>query len=238
MGFGALLLFWFVAFCVLGTWQVHRLSWKLNLIATVDRRVHAPPVAPPGPADWSPQDVADYNYLHVRVRGTFLNDRETLTQAVSEQGPGFWVMTPLRTDQGFNLLVNRGFVPDDHRQAATRRAGLPQGEVTVIGLVRLSEPKGGFLQSNKPASDEWHSRDVAAIAAKRGLGDVAPYFVDADAAPNPGGWPLGGQTVVSFPNNHLQYAITWYGLAVLMLVGGVLLVRGERAARRSGASGE
>jgi surfeit locus 1 family protein len=226
--FGALILFWFLAFCWLGTWQVHRLAWKRALIASVDARTHAAPVAAPGPGSWG--RVADLAYLRVRLRGHFLNDRETLTQAVSDYGPGAWVMTPLVTDQGFTVLVNRGFVPDDHRAASTRAQAQPQGEVAVTGLVRLSEPKGGFLQSNRPEADQWHSRDVAAIAARRGLKGVAPYFVDADGTPNPGGWPRGGLTVISFPNNHLQYAITWYGLAAMMLLCGAILIRSERRA--------
>jgi surfeit locus 1 family protein len=227
--FGLLILFWFVAFCWLGTWQVHRLAWKRALIASVDQRVNAAPVAPPGPGAWG--QAEDLAYLHVHLHGHFLNDRETLTQAVSDYGPGAWVMTPLVTDQGFTVLVNRGFVPDDRRAPATRAAARPQGVVTVTGLLRISEPKGGFLQSNRPEADQWHSRDVAAIAAKRGLAGVAPYFVDADGTPNPGGWPRGGLTVIQFPNNHLQYAITWYGLAAMMLLCGAILLRSERRAR-------
>jgi surfeit locus 1 family protein len=227
--FGALILFWFVAFCWLGTWQVHRRAWKHALIASVDARVHAPPVAAPGPDAWG--RAGDLAYLHVRLHGHFLNDRETLTQAVSDYGTGAWVMTPLVTDRGFTVLVNRGFVPDDRRAASTRAEAQPQGEVTVIGLLRTSEPKGGFLQSNNPQADQWHSRDVAAIAAKRGLPDVAPYFVDADGAANPGGWPRGGLTVIRFPDNHLQYAITWYALAAMMLLCGAILIRSERKAR-------
>lgn len=227
--FAVLILFWFVAFCWLGTWQVHRLAWKRALIASVDARVNAAPVAPPGPEAWDRS--GDLAYLHVRLRGRFLNDRETLTQAVSDYGPGAWVMTPLVTDRGFTVLVNRGFVPDDRRPASMRAAAQPQGEVTVTGLLRLSEPKGGFLQSNRPEADQWHSRDVAAIAAKRGLSDAAPYFVDADGAANPGGWPKGGLTVIRFPNNHLQYAITWYGLAAMMLLCGAILIRSQRRAR-------
>lgn len=222
--FAALILFWFVAFCWLGTWQVHRLAWKRALIASVEQRVHAAPVPAPGPRDWG--RVADLAYLHVRLHGHFLDHRDTRTQAVSDYGTGAWVMTPLVTDEGQAVLVNRGFVPDEQRPAAA-----PLGAVTVTGLLRVSEPKGGFLQSNDPAADRWHSRDVAAIAAKRGLSNVAPYFVDADGTGKAGGWPKGGLTVISFPNNHLQYAITWYGMAAMMLLCGAILLRSERKAR-------
>jgi len=148
------------------------------------------------------------------VAGTFDHAAETLVKAVTEQGAGFWVMTPLRTAQGV-VLINRGFVPSDRRSPASRAPGQIAGPVTVTGLLRTAEPGGAFLRSNDPNADRWYSRDVAAIARARRLGPVAPFFVDADATPNPGGYPVGGLTVVHFPNNHLIYALTWFGLALL-----------------------
>ncbi|MCJ2072872.1 SURF1 family protein [Methylobacterium sp. J-030] len=217
----------FVVLVGLGTWQVERRAWKLDLIARVDARVHAAPVPAPGPAEW-PRVGPDDAYRHVSLSGLFLNDRETLVQAVTERGGGFWVLTPLRRPDGSLVLINRGFVPGDRRDPASRAAGQLAGETHVIGLLRLTEPKGAFLRSNDPKDGRWYSRDVAAIAAARGLSEVAPYFVDADATPNPGGLPVGGLTVIAFPNSHLVYAITWYGMA-LMLAGAVIYVlRGGR----------
>lgn len=224
----------FIVLLGLGTWQVERRAWKLDLIARVDARVHAPPVPAPDFAAW-PRVGPDDAYRHVRLAGTFLHDRETLVQAVTERGGGFWVLTPLRRPDGSLVLVNRGFVPGDRRDPATRAAGQVAGETTVTGLLRLTEPGGAFLRSNDPKDDRWYSRDVAAIAAARGLTDVAPYFVDADATPNPGGLPVGGLTVIAFPNNHLVYAITWYGMA-LMLAGAVVYVL--RGGRGPGPAGE
>lgn len=221
----------FVVLLGLGTWQVERRAWKLDLIARVDARVHASPVPAPGPADWprvGPEDA----YRHVRLSGTFLNDRETLVQAVTERGGGFWVLTPLRRPDGSLVLINRGFVPGDRRDPSTRAAGQIAGETTVTGLLRLTEPKGAFLRSNDPKDDRWYSRDVAAIAAARGFTDVAPYFVDADAAPNPGGLPTGGLTVIAFPNNHFVYAITWYGMALMLAGAMVYLLRNGRGKNR------
>lgn len=215
----------------LGTWQVQRRAWKLDLIATTEARVHAAPVPAPGPADWPGVGPGDA-YRHVTLAGRFLNDRETLVQAVTDYGAGFWVLTPLRRDDGTLVLVNRGFVPGDRRSPSAREAGQVSGPVRVTGLLRLTEPHGAFLRSNDPAQDRWYSRDVAAIAAARGLTDVAPYFVDADATPNPGGWPVGGLTVVAFPNNHLVYAITWYGMALMLAGAMVVLLRGGRARDR------
>nr|WP_315920632.1 SURF1 family protein [Mesorhizobium sp. SP-1A] len=205
-------------FVALGIWQLERKVWKLDLIARVDRRVHAAAVPAPGPADWPAITARADEYRHVRLHGLFLNDGETLTQAVTELGSGFWVITPMRTDQGFVVLVNRGFVPSDRKEAGSRGQGRIDGDTDVVGLLRMSEPGGGFLRSNDPKAGRWYSRDVAAIASARGLKEVAPYFVDADASPNAGGWPRGGLTVVQFRNTHLVYALTWFGLAAMTLL--------------------
>lgn len=204
-------------FVSLGVWQLQRRVWKLDLIARVEARLHASPVAAPPVAD------ADDTYRRVTARGVFRNDRETFVQAVTERGPGYWVLTPLVGPQ-FTVLVNRGFVPAERRAVHDR----PTGPVSVTGLIRMTEPKGGFLRSNDPVQDRWYSRDVAAIAAAKRLGRVAPYFVDADATANPGGYPVGGLTVVTFRNSHLSYALTWFGLAILTGVGLVILWRGGR----------
>jgi surfeit locus 1 family protein len=204
----------------LGVWQLQRRVWKLGLIARVDARVHAAPVAPPPPADWSKVSAERDEYLRIRVAGYFLNGHETDVQALTALGPGFWVLTPLKTDQGFVVLVNRGFVPPEHRALGAH--SLVPGEATVTGLLRITEPHGRFLRANAPAQDRWYSRDVAAIAITRDLtGPIAPYFIDAEAGADPDAWPRGGLTVIDFPNNHLLYALTWFSLA-LMLAGATL----------------
>jgi surfeit locus 1 family protein len=198
-------------FTALGLWQLERRAWKLDLIARVDARLAAPPTAAPGPAAWPlPPDAA---YTRVEAKGRFLHDRETPVLAVTDLGSGYWILTPIETP-AFTVLVNRGFVPHDRRDPATRPQGQLPGEATVAGLLRLSEPGGGFLRSNDPSAGRWYSRDVPAIAEARGLtAPLAPYFIDADAAPVPGGWPRGGLTVVRFRNTHLGYALTWFALA-------------------------
>lgn len=217
----------------LGIWQVERRTWKLALIERVEQRMHAAPASLPPQSSWAPVTAASDEYRRVTARGTFLNADETLVQAVTAEGPGFWVLTPLRMADGTTVLINRGFVPPDRRDPATRRDGEPLGAVSVTGLLRMSEPKGGFLRNNDPAAGRWYSRDVAAIAATHGLSKVAPFFIDADAAPNPGGVPVGGLTVVRFPNNHLIYALTWFALA-FMLAGALLRIISGRG--RAGAS--
>ena len=226
-------------FVGLGLWQLERRTQKLKLIDAVDHRVGEPAADAPGPASWSFVSFDNDAYRHVRIGGTFAGGRDTLVQAATGFGPGFWMMSPLRTDAGWTVLVNRGFVSaDDPRPTA------PQGHVVVAGLLRISEPGGGFLHSNDPSSDRWYSRDVAAIAATRGLQGVAPYFIDADAASTAslaagsGVAPVGGLTVISFHNSHLVYALTWYGLALMMAGACYWVVRDERRRSRAGRSGQ
>lgn len=220
----------FAGFSALGVWQVQRLAWKQDLIRQVDARIHAAPVAAP-PPDQVVTRQAD-RYRRVVVSGRFDHRRETLVKAVTDLGPGYWVLTPLVTDRGFTVLINRGFVPSERQKPADRAAGQVEGEASVVGLLRLTEPGGGFLRANDPVGDRWFSRDVAGIARARGLsGPVAPYFIDADARPNPGGWPRGGLTVVRFANSHLIYALTWFGLALMSAAGFVLFAREEKRRR-------
>jgi surfeit locus 1 family protein len=229
--YGILAVLGIAGLTALGVWQLERRVWKLDLIERVDQRIHATPVAAPGPAEWRSINAASAEYRRVRITGRFLNDREALVQAVTRAGAGFWVLTPLETNQGFTVLVNRGFVPADRRQAEARSAGQVTGETTVTGLLRLTEPKGGFLRANNPREGRWYSRDVAAISSALGLAQTAPYFVDVDSTPNAGGLPVGGLTVIAFPNNHLQYAVTWFALALMLAVWAVLLLRHEKRTR-------
>ena len=176
----------------------------------------------------------------MRVTGTFLYDRTTPVQATTVLGFGYWLLTPLRNENGSIVLVNRGFVSAPDLPRATRSdqsMGEQDRATTVTGLLRMTEPGGAFLRRNAPAANRWYSRDVQAIAAARGLPQVAPYFIDADATENPAasssapGRPIGGLTVVSFHNNHFAYAMTWYALA-LMVAGAVYwIAREEKRAR-------
>lgn len=214
-------------FAVLGTWQVQRRAWKLDLIERVDQRVNAPATQAPGPALWPRLNPQADEYRHVRLTGSFLPGQATRVQASTNLGSGFWVLTPLRTTDGSVVMVNRGFVPAGPRTPAEDS---PPGPVTVTGLLRFTEPGGAFLRSNDPGAGRWYSRDVEAIATALRLGAVAPYFVDQDAAatPPPGPAPVGGLTVVAFRNNHLVYALTWYTLALMAAAAAWHLVRDGR----------
>ena len=204
-----------LVFLALGSWQVQRLFWKLDLIERVEARVHAEAAPAPSEAEWPAVTAGKDEYRRVSASGVFDHGKTVLVQAVTERGAGFWAVTPLKRDDGSTILINRGFVPADRREASSRGAGDSSGPVTVTGLLRMTEPGGGFLRSNDPAVDRWFSRDVAAIAAAKKLADVAPFFIDADSKPNPGGLPVGGMTVVNFRNSHLVYALTWFALAAM-----------------------
>lgn len=216
-----------LGFVALAAWQLQRLGWKQDLIARIERQVHAEPVAPPSVS--TEVSKAD-EYRRLRLRGQF-EPREVLVQATTELGSGYWVIAPLRLDDGGAVLVNRGFVPPEQR--APERHAAPAGPVELVGLLRLTEIGGGPLRSNQPAEGRWFSRDVAGIAAQLGLGGpgepVAPFFVDESADPaRPQRWPRPGLTVLRFANNHAVYALTWLALAAMAAAAAVYLIREER----------
>jgi surfeit locus 1 family protein len=222
-----------VLFAGLGTWQVQRLQWKLALIERVESRVHSAPAAPPPPARWGQISAESDEYRRVRLSGFFLYSLTTPVQAVSDLGAGWWLVTPLCTTDGYIVLVNRGFVPierggparypsvraDAASAACARSMGSGLRRNDVVGLMRMSEPNGGFLRANDSQGNRWYSRDVQAIARARGLYNVAPYFVDAAKDQDPADapdHPVGGLTVITFHNSHLVYAFTWYLMAVMV----------------------
>jgi surfeit locus 1 family protein len=225
----------------LGFWQLERLEWKEALIARVEARTTAPAVPLPPESEWPKVNAEDDEYRRVTARGRFHHDKEAhVYTVVSEKregysGPGYWVMTPLALTDGTFVIINRGFVPLDRKNPATRATGQPQGAVTVTGLLRMPEQGGYFAPENEPARDAWYRRDPAEIAAARGLARVAPFTIDADATPNPGGLPQGGETRVRFRNDHLGYAITWFGLALaLVAVFGAFVRQRLRTTTRDG----
>jgi surfeit locus 1 family protein len=234
----------FAGFFALGTWQVFRLQWKLALIERVDQRVHGAPVPAPSRARWPQLNAEADDYRRVQLSGVLLDGSTTQVQASLERGIGYWVVTPLCTADGI-VMINRGFIeaglggwkpqPAPPLASADACAAATGPTVTFTGLLRLSE-KAGRLRANEPARNFWYTRDVQAIAAARGLGGapVAPYFVDADApsalaaGPVAGVQPVGGLTIISFVNNHLVYAITWYALALMVAAAVVWVIRDAR----------
>lgn len=206
----------------LGVWQVQRLLWKQDLIDTVTAQMAEPPVALPARID----DPAVWRYRRVTVTGTFLHDKEIHLIAHDGHGRlGYNVITPLvRQDGGGTVLVNRGWVSTDNKDPATRAEGQVSGVVTIDGIVRLPWRQGWFVPDNDVQANVWFWGDVTGMAAAAGV-DAPALLVGADATANPGDLPVGGQTRVTFRNDHLQYALTWFALAICLVVIYVLFSR-------------
>ena len=206
----------------LGFWQLERLLWKSALVALIETRVHTAPGRIVAEPDWPRWTAADDEYRRVQLAGTLLHDKETLVHGNAPRNAranvinGFFVLTPLRLPEGGTVIVNRGFVPPELADPARRPGSQPQGELVVTGLVRASQPRGWFVPKDDPAKGQWYSRDARTIAAATGLSRAAPFVVDADADPTQP-WPKGGLTVVRFPNNHFEYALTWFALAATLV---------------------
>jgi surfeit locus 1 family protein len=207
----------------LGTWQLQRKAWKEDLLQQIETRAYGEAGSIVPEAEWSSWRADQDEFRKVRVTGSFLHDLEAhvygLAPGTRQGAPlqGYYIITPLRLATGGIVMINRGFAPTDLKSPATRPQSQPEGTVTITGLVRAPEARTFFTPSDDPARNLWFSRNPQAIAEARGLESVAPFLIDADATPNPGGWPRGGQTQLTLPNNHLQYALTWYGIALTLI---------------------
>jgi surfeit locus 1 family protein len=198
-----------VILCWLGVWQVQRLHWKLDLIATVNGHMAAAPITLDQALGMTADDV---QYRKVALSGHFDNSKEAYVFTTGAGGdPVYHVLTPFITDDARVLVVDRGEVPKEKLSPQSRNA--VEGPARVVGVWRVPDAPGYFTPKSVPAQHVWYARDLGGIAAADGVKLAAPVVIEADASPNPGGWPKGGQTVVDFPNNHLSYAITWFGLA-------------------------
>ncbi len=205
----------------LGMWQLERLEWKEGVIARIEARTKAEPISLDRALEIA-REEDDPSYYPVRVEGRFHNKREHYLYAISLEGePGWHVITPLETVDGDIVLIDRGFVPDRLRDPATRRKGQLQEVVAVTGLIRTPEKPNLFIPDNDPGANQWFTRDLPAMGrsmfADR-IVEIAPFFLEADESEVPGGWPKGGQTRLKLTNNHLQYALTWFGLAICLVV--------------------
>jgi len=204
----------------LGVWQLHRLAWKEDLLAQIDQRLNAPATPLPPRAQWSSLSQEADEYRHVSVTGRFEHDNEVYVFRTAGSGigeAGFLVLTPLRLADGSRILVNRGFVPERLRDPATRAAGQTSGDVTVAGALRWPEDRNMFTPADEPARRVWYTRDPVSMARALNLADPAPFSIDADVAADQGQPLHGGATVVALHNDHLSYAVTWFGLAATLV---------------------
>jgi surfeit locus 1 family protein len=197
----------------LGIWQLERLQWKLALIAQVNANMAAPAISA---KEALRLGVDGAQYRHVRLNGHFDNTREAYVLATADGEPVYHVLVPFETKEGA-FLVDRGRIPQALKNPDLRKAGLIEGETEVTGVWRTPDPANSFTPAPDVAARLWFSRDVVAIARQDDVNLAAPVVIEADARPNPGGWPVGGETKVEFRNQHLQYAITWFALAAGLL---------------------
>ena len=203
----------------LGVWQLERLRWKEGLIAQIEARAAAAPV-PLDDAEALARAGRDPSYLRVRVEGRFHHGRERYLYAVADGQQGWHVITPLETADGEMVLIDRGFVPDALKEPSSRALGQVAQVVEVTGLARVPEKQGLFIPDNEARANRWFWRDLPGMSVSMfpsGAVDVAPFFVEAEKSEVPGGWPQGGQTRLVIVNNHLQYALTWFALAICLL---------------------
>jgi surfeit locus 1 family protein len=224
----------FVAFVGLGTWQIQRKAWKEALIETLEQRLSTAPVALPPRERWATLDAADDEFRRVKLTATFVPGAQALVYASGSalrsdaSGPGYWVFAPARISSGGLVVINRGFVPEGRQDPATRAAGEVSAPIKMVGAMRWPEPRGFFAPRDDPARNLWFVRDPLAIAAAKGWGDVAPFFIELEAPQPPGGLPHAGALKVNLRNEHLQYAITWYGLAAVVVVMFAFWLRARR----------
>lgn len=209
----------------LGMWQLDRKVWKENLIATVSSRAEREPHALPPRSDWERLKADTNEYTRVAFSAEFLEGEEAYAYTAGSslradvEGQGFWVFSPARLAGGSILLINRGFVPTDHKDPAKRAEGTPRGSVDIVGYMRWPEARNLFTPPDEPNNNVWYARDPKAMAEAHKWTLAAPFYIDQEAPMPPGGLPKPGKIEVRMPNNHLQYALTWFGLALAL--GGV-----------------
>jgi surfeit locus 1 family protein len=222
----------------LGTWQIERKSWKEGLIAQLNDKISARPVPLPPQQQWARLSSEVDEFRRVKFAAEFL-DQEALVYTSGSSirpdvsGPGYWVLSPARLSDGSMVVVNRGFVPEGKQDPSTRPEGQPHGVIEVVGAMRCPEARGMFTPNDQPSKNLWFARDPAAIAIAKGWGATAPFYIDQEAPPAPGGLPKVGPLKPTLPNNHLQYAVTWYGLALVMLISGIVFLRSRRRELRT-----
>jgi surfeit locus 1 family protein len=221
----------FTAICLailigLGVWQLERKAWKENLIATVNARISEPPQALPSAASWPQLTPAVHEYARVAFTAEFLEGQEAFAYTAGSslrpdvEGQGFWVFAPARLASGSVILINRGFVPKGRKNVSTRaqntQFGTPQGSVEIVGYMRWPEHRGMFTPADDVKDNVWYVRDPNAMAAAHRWDVAAPFYIDQESPAPAGGLPKPGKIEVKLPNNHWQYALTWFGLALAL----------------------
>lgn len=223
----------FAGLVALGFWQLDRKAWKEGLIATLGQRLAAAPSELPLPEAWPRLDPAADEYRRVRFAAELLPNEEALVYTSGSAfrpdvtGPGYWAFAPARLPGGGLIVVDRGFVPEGRQDKATRAAGEVAARLDMVGVMRWPESAGWFLPQGDPGHNLWFVRDPQAIARAKSWGEVAPFFIELESPVPPGGLPFPGPLKVNLPDDHLQYAMTWFGLAAVVAVSFSFWLRGR-----------
>jgi surfeit locus 1 family protein len=212
----------------LGVWQLDRKVWKENLITTLNTRLGRAPEDLPPRASWAQLREDKEEFRRVVFPAEFLDGEEALVYTAGSplrpdvKGPGYWVFAPARLAGGSIILVNRGFVPADRKDPGTRTEGAPHGVIDIVGVLRWPETRNSFTPADDPKNNVWFLRDSNSIAKFKTWATVAPFYIDQEGPAPAGALPKPGKLEVRLPDNHLQYAITWFGLALAL--AGVFIV--------------
>jgi surfeit locus 1 family protein len=206
----------------LGVWQLDRKVWKENLIATLNSRLADAPGDLPPRDSWRSLNESDVEFRRVVFPAEFIDGEEALVYTAGSalrpdvKGPGYWVFAPAQLAGGSIVLINRGFVPADRKSPATRVEAAPHGSVDIVGVIRWPEKRGSFTPPDDPKDNIWYLRDSNAIAESKKWLTAAPFYIDQESPVPVGGLPKPGKLEVHLPSNHLEYAITWFGLALAL----------------------
>ena len=216
----------FAVLVALGVWQLERKTWKENLIATLAERMSVPPspVSPRG--QWQSLTPAADEFRRVRMHAQFAATREARVYSGGAglrddvKGPGYFAFAPVRLPDGTTVVVNRGHVDNSSPDASLKPIALPETAVDIVGVLRWPEQPGSFVTPYSERQDLWFARDHRAMAARYGWGEVAPFYVEMESPAPAGGVPRPGRLTVKLRNDHFGYAMTWFGLAGLLVVFG------------------
>jgi surfeit locus 1 family protein len=214
----------FVAFIALGTWQVERKAEKEAFVEILEQRLSAPPAPLPAPDRWAGLDKASNEFRRVRFSAAFVPGTQALVYTAGSgargemPGPGYWVIAAARLASDKVVAIDRGFVPAHFSPGFAGVAPQPAGSIEMVGAMRWPERRSFFTPKDDPGRNLWFVRDPVAIAAAKGWGEVAPFYIALETPAPPGGWPRPGKPQPNIRNEHLQYAITWYALAAILVI--------------------
>jgi surfeit locus 1 family protein len=230
----------FATFVSLGTWQLQRKAWKDAVTYALDTRLTATPAELPPRMRWPNLTASADEFRRVKFTAAYVPGEEALVFAGGGStfrpdvgGPGYWVFAPARLSDGSTVVINRGFVPEGRQDPSTRPA-LDTAPQEMVGVMRWPESATWFTPAGERSRNVWFLRDPLEIAAAKGWANVAPFFVELESPGPPGGLPQPGPLRVKLRNEHLQYAITWYALAGVVVVMFAIWLRGRR--REAGPS--